>query len=349
MARAPRVLKAAVIEGAPAEPDMLDDIPPPREANALFGHEEETARLAAAFRSAPPQGIILTGPQGIGKATLAFRIAKALLSGAEITDRFDSDAESRDVAQVSAGTHPSLLHLTRAYDEKAKRFRTELTVDTVRRIVPFLGSSAAGNGWRVVIVDAVDDMNANAANALLKGLEEPPRRTVFLLIAHVAGRVLPTIRSRCRMIRLRPLGLEPLKAALTHLDADPAAADVAEGSVRRALSLSADGADAVRSARRILGGSLADSRRRFELADLAAQRRGENFAAVADLTLDALSARIRKAAGRAPLETLDLYARAYLDALAERRRVEIFNLDRKEFMLALAGRIADADSRVRAA
>jgi len=340
MARTP---KAAIIEGAPAEPDLLDNAPPPREATSLVGHAATRAQLAAAFASAPPQALLLEGPRGIGKATLAFRLAKALLSAVPVDEALTSDPDERNVRQIVAGTHPSLLHLTRAYDEKAKRFKGELSVDTVRRIVPFLGSSAAGGGWRVVIVDAVDDMNLNAANALLKSLEEPPRRTLFLLIAHVSGRVLPTIRSRCRAVRLRPLAMDEVTAVLEHLGADPSLADTAEGSVRTALSLAAAGADAVRAAQRILAGRI-DTRQRFALADLAAQKRGEHFAVITDLALDALAERARRVATRAPLGALDNYATTYLDALAERRRVEIFNLDRKEFMLNLADRLARADA-----
>ncbi len=346
MARTPKTL---AVEGAPAEPDLLDNQVPPREMTMLAGHHDARAHLAATFATTPPQALLLEGPRGIGKATFAFRLAKTLLSGAPVTAEFASDPDIRDVHQVSAGTHASLLHLTRAYDEKAKRFKTELSVDTVRRLVPFLGSSSAGGGWRIVIVDAVDDMNLNAANALLKGLEEPPRRTLFLLIAHVGGRVLPTIRSRCRAVHMRPLAQQDVAAVLEHLGADPGLADAAEGSVRRALGLDAAGADAVRTAQRILAGRFGDTRQRFALADLAAQRRGELFAIICDLTLDAIAERARRAAGTAPLGALDTYASTYLEALAERRRVEIFNLDRKEFMLSLTDRLAKADAAARGA
>ncbi len=344
MARTP---KAVIVEGAPIEPDLLDNAPAPREATALFGHAGARAQLAEAYGNKPPQGLILTGPRGIGKATLAFRLAKALISGAPLSEGLDSDPEARDVHQIVAGTHPSLLHLTRAWDDKTKRFKSELSVDTVRRLVPFLGATAAGGGWRIVIVDALDDMNANAANALLKSLEEPPKRTLFLLIAHVAGRVMPTIRSRCQVVRMTPLGEDEMAAALRHLGADPSLAASADGSVRRALTLASAGADAVMSAQRLLAGDLGDVRRRTQIADLAAAKRGENFAVVADLTLDAFAARARRGAGQASLEALDAYARGYLEALEERRKVEIFNLDRKEFMLALTARMAEADAHAK--
>lgn len=343
MARTPRA--PAPAEAAPAEPDLLDNAPPPREAEHLVGHDSTMAQLADAFAASPPQAILLEGPRGIGKATLAFRLARALLAEPDRLARdLASEPASRTAAQIAAGTHPSLLHLTRPYDEKAKRFKSELTVDVVRRIVPFLGATAAGNAWRVVIVDAVDDMNLNAANALLKSLEEPPRRALFVLIAHIPGRVLPTIRSRCRALRLRPLGVADVAAALAALGADPSLAAAGEGSVRRALGLAATGADAVREARRLLQpAALADVRQHHALAELAAQRRDERFAVIVDLIFDALAARARDGSGRLPTAALDAYAGAYLEAAAERRAVEIYNLDQREYVLALCARIAAAD------
>lgn len=353
--RTPRTPKAAGIEAAPAEPDLLENAPLPREATAFIGHTDAVATLASTLAKTPPQGLIFEGPRGIGKATLAFRIAKTLVSESPIDPRFETDSEDRNVRQVSAGTHPSVLHLTRAYDEKTKRFKADLAVDTVRRLVPFLGSTAAGGGHRVVIVDAVDDMNANAANALLKNLEEPPAHTLFVLVAHVAGRVLPTIRSRCQTVRFQPLGDQEVASVLRALGADESLAEAGEGSVRRALTLAGAGADTVRTAQRLLAGDMADIRRWYTLADLAAQKKGEHFAAVADLAIDAFAARAKAHAAAhksahesgdgasGTLSALNGYASAYLRALSERRRVEIFNLDRRAFVLSLCEELSAAD------
>ncbi|WP_420392785.1 DNA polymerase III subunit delta' [Acuticoccus sp.] len=345
MARPPRAPRPA--EGAPAEPDLIDNAPAPREATSLHGHEDAVARLAASFEGAAPQSILLEGPRGIGKATLAFRLARALagsVPGTGLDPRLASDPNAPGSRQIAAGTHPGVLHLTRPWDDKQKRFKTELTVDEVRRIVPFLGATAAHGGWRIVIVDAVDDLNLNAANALLKALEEPPRRGLFVLIAHVSGRVLPTIRSRCRAVRLRPLPADAVARALTELGADPSLAKAGQGSVRRALVLAAAGADVVRSAARILEPrTLREARAQHQLADLAAQRRDDQFATVLELVLDAAADRARNGAGRLPLAALDAYAELYLAATDARRRVEVFNLDRKEMMLALTARLAAAD------
>ncbi len=108
-----------------------------------------------------------------------------------------------------------MLHLTRPANEKTKGFKTVVTVDEIRRVNRFLSMTSHDGGYRVVIVDPADDMNVNAANALLKNLEEPPSRTVFILISHSPGGLLPTIRSRCQMVRLSPLGNDDLIAALS--------------------------------------------------------------------------------------------------------------------------------------
>jgi DNA polymerase-3 subunit delta' len=340
MARAPR---AGTVEPVPAEPDLLDNVPLPRETPFLYGHDGVTARLADAFSAKPPQALLLEGPRGVGKATLAFRLAKALSAGAPLATDLATDPEGRAARQIAAGTHPSVLHLTRPWDFEKKRFKTELTVDEVRRIVPFLGSTAAGDGWRIVVVDAVDDLNQSAANALLKSLEEPPRRTLFLLLAHVAGRVMPTIRSRTQAIRLRPLGEADMVAALGALGIDPGLGEAGQGSVRRAAVLAAAGADDVRAAMRLLRpAAVRDLRSHHDIAEIAAKKGGP-FEVVLDLILDALGERARAAAGRVPLAALEGYAGAFLDAAAERRRVEAFNLDKRETVLALMARLAAAD------
>jgi len=345
MARTPRAPKAP--EPRPPEPDLLDNAPPPRETDSVFGHETAVSRLVSAFGASPPQAVLLEGPRGVGKATLAFHLARALTAtppGQPLPADLAVDPQGRAARQVSAGTHPGVLHLTRPWDDRNKRFKAELTVDEVRRVVPFLGSTAAGGGWRIVIVDAVDDLNVNAANALLKSLEEPPRRTVFVLVAHVSGRVLPTIRSRCRAIRLRPLPTAAVRAALEAVGADPRVAEAGQGSVRRALILASAGADTVKSAERMLTReAIADPATHHALADVAAQKRDDQFAVITDLVLDALAGRVREGAGRLPLPALDAYAAAYLEATAGRRRVEVFNLNRREVVLDLCARLAAAD------
>jgi DNA polymerase-3 subunit delta' len=152
---------------------------------------------------------LLGGRKGIGKATLAYRFARAAL--AHPSER-QSDRASLDIAedtrasrQVRALSHPGLLVLRRPYDDKGKRFAASIPIDEVRRLRSFLSHSAGEDAWRVVIVDEANELNVNAANALLKSLEEPPARAVFLLVSSAPGQLLPTIRSRCRALSFQPL------------------------------------------------------------------------------------------------------------------------------------------------
>lgn len=238
------------------EPDRLEGFPPPRLTERLYGQDLAERGFLQAFQSARlHHAWILTGAPGIGKATLAYRIARFLLASESERDMLGSSLEVAPETQAShlvAGlAHPELLVLRRPYDFKNKRLKTEITVDEVRRLKGFLGTSA-GDGWRVVIVDPVDELNTNAANALLKSLEEPPKRTVFLLISSAPERLLPTIRSRCRTLSCAPLSPEDLRRAVAQaLNAAgdevsgslPAGEEwetlqrLAEGSVRRLLLL----------------------------------------------------------------------------------------------------------------
>lgn len=218
------------------EPDRMEGAPHPRDTHRLIGQETAEAEFLAAQRAGRAHhGWLLTGPKGIGKATLAWRIARYLLA-AEDRAALSADgpglfgdapptalpaADSLDIApdhpvarRMVAGAEPRLFVLRRPWDEKAARLRAEITVDEVRRLKSFFTLSAADGGARVAIVDAADEMNGAAANALLKLLEEPPAGATLLLIAHQPGRLLPTIRSRCRTLRLGLLQPAQVQEAL---------------------------------------------------------------------------------------------------------------------------------------
>lgn len=253
MARAPAVQE---IEEQP-EADRLEGFSHPRHTRELYGHAGAENLLAEAVASRKMHhGWVLGGAAGVGKATLAYRLARHLLAEPHERDPFAQtlaiDPETRAARQVAALSHPGLLVLRRPYDSKAKRFAQSITVDEVRRLRSFLAHSADEGQWRIVIVDTADDLNVNAANAILKSLEEPPARTVFVLLTAEPGRLLPTIRSRCRTLDLAPLDLENLKRAVAQAyaggNAEPPGAqdwerlsDLAEGSVRRALTISSSG------------------------------------------------------------------------------------------------------------
>jgi DNA polymerase-3 subunit delta' len=235
--------------------------PTPRANPNLTGHEAIEAMLRQNFDAGRlPHALILSGPRGIGKATLAFRLARYVLSapgetappdmfGAPLTadDGLEVSPESGVFRRVAAGGHADLLTVERAYDPRRKRLRGEIVVDDAREIGAFLRLTPAEGGWRVVIVDGADEMNRNAANSLLKILEEPPRRTLLILVAHSRGRLLPTIRSRCRHVTLSPLSDAAVRDLLARycpeLDSKEAetVAALAEGSIGRALELAASG------------------------------------------------------------------------------------------------------------
>ena len=243
----------------PSDAPSGEDGPPPPRANPdLIGHAAAEGVLLEAFNGGrPAHAWLISGPRGIGKATLAFRFARFLLArgGGDAGTLFaEPPPDSLYVApdhpvfrRAAAGGHADLLTVERGWDEKKGRLRTEIVVDDVRAVGQFLGLTAAEGGWRVVVIDSADEMNRNAANAVLKVLEEPPRRAVLLLVSHGPGRLLPTIRSRCRRLVLKPLEEDVVASLVAEYRPGLAAEDVAEltrlseGSVGRALALAADG------------------------------------------------------------------------------------------------------------
>src|SRR6478735_5441874 len=231
MARAPAVQDSEAL----LEADRLDEFPHPRETRALFGHEAMEGELAQAFAGGRMHHAwLLAGREGIGKATLAYRLARHVLARPEERDpagqSLEVAPETPAARQIRALSHPGLLLLRRPYDMRSKRIAASIPVDEVRRLKSFLGLTAGEGSWRVVIVDAADELNLNAANALLKSLEEPPTRGLFLLVASEPSRLLPTVRSRCRRLELAPLSGEALRTAT---EAALSAADMEKPDAQR--------------------------------------------------------------------------------------------------------------------
>jgi DNA polymerase-3 subunit delta' len=224
--------------------------PGPRQTMTLSGHDASLAKASRAIRSGrTPQGWLITGAPGVGKATLAFRIARYLLRyGATSDGPEDLSLPVNDPVsqQISAGGHPGLLILQRAVNEKTGKLMTVLSVDEIRKLAGFFGMTSGAGGWRVAIVDTADDMNDNAANALLKALEEPPARAMLMLLSNAPGRLLPTIRSRCQRLDLRPLGetdlLKELRNRLPDMNESErmTLAKLSGGSIGAALTLASD-------------------------------------------------------------------------------------------------------------
>ncbi len=369
-----------------AEADGMG-LPEPCENPELIGQEAaEAVLLQAAGEGRLAHAWLLAGPRGIGKATLAYRFARHLLAQGEAADQelglFGASEPPQDgiaadmslapdhpvFRRVAAGGHPDFKVLEPGVNEKTGRPRTEITVDQVRKATDFLRLTAAEGGWRIVLVDSADALNANAANALLKILEEPSRHSLLLLVSHAPGRLLATVRSRCCHLSLRPLPDaavgELLRRGQPDLDDAEAAtlARLAEGSIGRALELADVGGlelygELVALLAGLAGGNGAaarglDSERLHGFADKLA--RGSDlgaFRAGRDLFLWWLARAVRaRTLGRVPELVTDAEG-PVLGNLAKRgslaewlalwdkvshllARVESANLDRKQALLA---------------
>ncbi|MEM1164310.1 MAG: DNA polymerase III subunit delta', partial [Pseudomonadota bacterium] len=258
---------------------------------------------------------LLRGPEGVGKATLAYRVARAILVqpqaagglfGAPEPGHLDLETptDCPVQARITAQSEPRLHVLRRGLNDQG-RLQNQITVDRVRAVRQFLTLSAADGGWRVIIVDSADEMNRNAANALLKFLEEPPAETLFLLISHSPAGLLPTIRSRCRTVDLHPLDAESLAWALAQAGAGitrtdtPALAELGAGSAGRALRLIAGDGVAVymRLLQMLRAGRGVDRAAMTELADMVSQRdAATRYSTVISLTQTLLTRLARRAA-----------------------------------------------------
>jgi len=348
--------------------DAIGTWPLPEAQQAWFGSPESERALLDAWRGGRMHHAwLLGGQKGIGKATLAYRFARFVLAHPDprapevLAARDLSLAEGHPVARkVAARAHANLLSLERPYDEKSKKLRTAVTVDEIRRTVPFFGSTGGEAGWRVAIVDPADDMNANAANALLKVLEEPPARSLFLLVSNAPGRLLPTIRSRCRRLDLPSLPNATVAEVLRDHGEDALAEDLAlaaalaDGSLRRAILLvEEDGLAIYRAFTRLAARLPAlDIAALHAFADSVAGRGADDaWQGFLDLLGDWLGRRVRRepepdpaAAPPAALAALPLarWAEVWENARQSAEEAEELNLDRKQVALSILMTLARA-------
>jgi len=329
------------------------DIPHPRHTLSFYGHAEAEQTFLDAYRGGRmPHAWLIGGPRGIGKATLAYRMARfafahpdqsapAVRSASSLALPPDNPA----VRRVAAQGHPDLLALERVEDEKGK-LPGVISVDLVRKTIGFFGSTAGEGGWRICIVDSADELNAAGANALLKILEEPPAKALLLVVSHAPGRLLPTIRSRCRRLALRPLAAEDVaRAAAEALGRDAAAAAAAaaaDGSVARALDLLAGTALQVRERVNTMLAALpaVDPRELHALGDTLGRSDESALTAFVDAVRDWLSARVT-VAGAEPAR-LARMAEVWEKLNTAARDVEIFHLERKPFAFNVFGWLAAA-------
>ena len=210
------------------EPDQLEGVPLPESRASVVGHAAARATIMAALEAARlPGGILLHGPRGIGKATLAFDVAR------EVFTKTGDESRAHIAAQVAAGAYPNLRVLRKAPRETGKGFYTAIRVEEVRGLIEESRMTRGRAGFRIVIVDSIDDCNPSSSNALLKILEEPPPETLFLLVSHRPGGLLPTIRSRCQQVALRPLSDDEVRAVLGDQPKVDHAVELAAGRPRR--------------------------------------------------------------------------------------------------------------------
>jgi len=335
---------------------------PVRRAN-LIGQERAERTFLDAFNSGRcAHAWMLTGPRGVGKATLAYRIARFLLVHGNAGDRdggpglFDNglpaakpdslatDLENSACQRIIAGGHTDFLCIERAVNEETGAKKRDISVEQVRAIGKLFALTPGEGGWRVVVIDAVDDMNTNSQNALLKLLEEPPPKAMLLLVAHNPGRLLPTIHSRCRHLALPPLAPAVMKALLAAQvpgrEIELASEDwdlllkLAGGSIGRAFSLAGEGGIEIYKDVHTIFESLPnlDIEMLHKLGDVIARDRdGDKFRILSELIDWSLLERIRSSVPG----SLEGWFSVWEKANRMLRETEGLNLDRKQVVLEI--------------
>ena len=298
----------------------------------IRGHDRAVSQFADAWATRRlHHAWLLAGPKGVGKASFAAAAARRVLAEAagptfDLPD-IDSPPDHPMVKLIDAGSHPDMRWLERLPREKGEGLARDITVDQVRGLGDFMGMSAAMSGWRVAVIDSMDEMAGPGANALLKMLEEPPANTLFFLVSHAPGRLLPTIRSRCRRLDFKALGDDAMASILADqssaLDAAKRSRIIAMafGSAGRALALAElDLAKIEEQAVAILRQGDSTNKRRSDLAqELSKKNSGDRYAAFLDLTPSLIAREARRLDGAPRERALDAYGRAReLAAIAPR-------------------------------
>ncbi len=348
--------------------DVVEGWPAPEERSEWYGDPATERTLLDAYRSGHMHHAwLIGGPKGIGKATLAYRFARFLLAHPDPASPVVEMATDLSILaghpafrKVMGRAHPNLLVLERPFDERNHRYKSALTVEEIRRTVAFYGNTGGEAGWRIAIVNSADDMNASAANALLKVLEEPPARALFLIVSHAPGRALPTIRSRCRRLDVAELSADRIVAALEAGGAKASRADLelaarlAEGSLRRAILLAEHGGIASYRALATLLSRLPeiDIAAAHDFADSVTGRSNDDgWDGFRDLVAAWLNRRVRganepetgiplsAATAAAPLER---WAEVWENLRTSAALTDEYNLDRKRTVLTILMSLARA-------
>lgn len=336
------------------ETAVLDGAIAPQANTVLYGHDQAQAFLAQSYASGKGHhAILIEGPEGVGKATLAFRFANHVLNHPDFADApltlGDPDPASPVFRQIAGGASHNLLYLARPADPKTGKLKSAITVDEVRKAGKFFSQTSGTGNWRIVVVDTADELNRSAANAILKMLEEPPKRAMFLVLSHAPGKLLPTIRSRCLPLVLRPLGEDDLLRALGHLglslpgNTASRILELSAGSVAQALKLVnyggleiIDAFDAVISAK-----GPTQRKAMHKLADAVSQKDSDTlYGFFVDHVGEFVSGRARAAAMSGDVNRAYGLSRLH-SAISERFTVaDAYNLERKQTVLTVLGDLA---------
>ena len=350
------------------EADRLEGFPHPRESSVLFGHEKAFGLFSEAWRNNRlHHAWLLSGQNGVGKATLAYHLAKLVLAreqqeGGKNNKKLQEPSwtsvpKGIDAELVRNDSHPNLFVLRRSWNSKTKKISGRISVDDIRRLHPFLGNTAGMGLWRVVIVDRADELNPNAANALLKMLEEPPGHCLFMLVSSEPGRLATTIRSRCRKLRLATLQKEELLAAVRHV-AGQAVVELPEDKQLQIIGKLAQGS--VRKALEFVNGRTLKDHRDIEaildllprvdpdktiaLAERLSARSSDNdYHGFLHLLFSLMAKRIRQMAleGRADSLCVAQWASLWETFISKKNEVDLLNLDRGNFIIDLFARMEE--------
>lgn len=332
----------------------------PKDNPYLAGHEDmEKMFLDAWKNNSLHQSWLVSGAKGIGKATFCYRIARFLLNADEKQRQnytsLEVSPESLAFKQISNGSHPDFKLLERGYlkterqkivkaikdgnymtDEDLSELKKSsvITVDDVRTVNEFLSKKSADGCWRVVLIDSVDEMNTSSANAVLKILEEPPHKTLMLLVSHNPARLLPTIRSRCAKVELKPLKDNIVASLLrryrpqTSEDMVKKTTAIAGGSIGKAIAYIDGGA--VQYYEKIY--ALATAGKNFKTAEMLkfcdeAAATEENYGLFKELVLKFLSEQARS------LNKVEESAKAFDKAVRTFLETESLNLDKRQAVM----------------
>lgn len=338
--------------------DRFEDAPHPRNTAELFGHVQAEMQFLNAYRSGRmPHAWLLTGAEGIGKATFAWRAARFVLTYPDpaATDVFNAQSLSVGmsdpaVRKVQALSHPDLHLLRREMKSDSKTVPAEIYVDQIRKVLSFFGSTAGSGGWRVALIDSMDEVNRNGANALLKLVEEPPPKSLILLVSATPGRLPPTIRSRCRVLRFNPLVDHDLSSALRQARPDLAETDcaavakIAGGSVRAGLTYLDEDRLAIIAHVEATLATLPklDDAALLQMANgLASRDKTAEFETMLE-TIDRFILNVTRQRAGDGARRLAPLGEVWEKKARVAREVDAFNLDRRPFVLSLFNDLADA-------